>query len=295
MMFVWIFFFFAEWLPCLLHAQVEFVIVTPSYNNELYCINQLESITSQSYPSWSMIYINDCSTDRTGLIVEDFVFKRRLSDKIKVIHNRSRRGAMANIYHAVHMVEPEKVIICVDGDDKLSDPSVLEKIAKVYQDPNVWITYGNYRSEPAYFPTVCQPFPLDVITRKAFRTYQWVASHPKTFYAGLFHKVRKQDMQIGGKFVKVASDVAFMIPMLEMAVKGHFRFIPEILYIYNYQNPINDNRIKYEKVMKTEKKLRKKSAIIQSNRSKRLRSIKKTAAIQAVQQKRSSSGFKNIV
>lgn len=254
MIFLWLFLFVTSTL-C---ASVEFVIVTASYNNERYCIKHLESIANQSYPHWSMIYINDCSQDKTGLLVEQFVFQKNLAKKIHVIHNSKRKGAMANIYTAAHMAESKKVIVCVDGDDRLSDSQALEKLARVYDDPSVWMTYGNYRSEPGSIPSVCAPFPQDVLEKGLFRAHHWISSHPKTFYAELFHKIKKEDLQLNGKFVSVASDVAFMIPILEMSAKGHIRFIQEILYIYNYENPINDQRIKFDELMATEKKLRSK-------------------------------------
>ena len=254
MILLWVFVFFTGALS----ASVEFVIVTASYNNERYCIRQLESVANQRYPHWSMIYINDCSQDKTGLMVEDFVYRNGLSKKIQVIHNTKRKGAMANIFTAVHMTDAKKVIVCVDGDDRLSDPGALEKLAKVYEDPEVWVTYGNYKTEPGSIPSVCKPFPQDILKQGLFRSYEWVSSHPKTFYAGLFHKIKKQDLQLSNKFVSVASDVAFMIPILEMAANSHIRFIEDILYIYNYENPINDQKIKFDELMATEKKLREK-------------------------------------
>ena len=37
--------------------------------------------------------------------------------------------------------------------------------------------------------------------------------------------------------------MAFMFPMAEMASQNHLRFVPDILYIYNVANPINDHRV----------------------------------------------------
>lgn len=242
-----------------LHASIEFTIIACSYNNERYCQKHLESIACQTYQHWSMIYINDCSLDRTGLIVEDFVHKKGLSQKVEIIHNCKRKGAMANMYAAIHSIDREKVVVCVDGDDYLSACNVLEKLAKVYEDKSVWVTYGNYRAEPVSVPSICKPFPEHILQNNLFRSHSWISSHPKTFYAGLFQKIKKKDLQISGKFPMVASDVAFMLPILEMASKGHIRFIDEVLYIYNHANPINDQRLKYAETMATEKKIRDKT------------------------------------
>jgi hypothetical protein len=39
-----------------------------------------------------------------------------------------------------------------------------------------------------------------------------------------------------------------MWPMIEMAGLDHFKFIPDILYVYNESNPINDHKVDLSKV-----------------------------------------------
>jgi hypothetical protein len=46
-----------------------------------------------------------------------------------------------------------------------------------------------------------------------------------------------------GKYWEVAGDLAFMYPMIEMAGKENYRFMPEINYVYNEENPINDHKV----------------------------------------------------
>src|ERR1700730_12157659 len=52
---------------------IEFVIVIPSYNNEKWCIGNLESVMTQTYPHFTVCYINDCSSDKTGELVDQYV------------------------------------------------------------------------------------------------------------------------------------------------------------------------------------------------------------------------------
>ena len=44
----------------------------------------------------------------------------------------------------------------------------------------------------------------------------------------------------------MAGDLAIMYPMVEMAGKK-FKFINDILYVYNMENPINDNKVSMHK------------------------------------------------
>ena len=62
-------------------------------------------------------------------------------DKIILINNDERQGAMANIHKAVHMCDDGDIIVNYDGDDWFSGPHVLELLNQVYADENVWMTW----------------------------------------------------------------------------------------------------------------------------------------------------------
>jgi len=228
----------------LVPERIEFVIVIPSYNNEKWCIENIVSCLNQTYPHFTIYYIDDCSNDRTGELVERFVLSRGLTNKCTIMHNTERRGALSNLYTIISKINPKKVIVTVDGDDTLEDSHVLEKLAAIYADRSVWITYGNFRRNvPPIYASCCEAFPEEVIKNRSFRSYKWVASHLRTFYAGLFHHVKKEDLLWNGKFLPMAWDVAFMMPMLEMASQNHFRFVQDVLYVYRVTNPLSDFRM----------------------------------------------------
>ena len=42
-----------------------------------------------------------------------------------------------------------------------------------------------------------------------------------------------------------------MFPMFEMSGEEHYRFLPNINYIYNESNPINDHKVDINKVRYT--------------------------------------------
>jgi glycosyltransferase involved in cell wall biosynthesis len=235
-------FYFPGSLFSEVEREVEFFLVVPSFNNEKWCLQNLQSIFSQDWPHWTLCYIDDCSTDKTAVLVEEYVESCGMQSKCRIIHNSSRKGAMANFYTAIHSASSHKVIVQIDGDDWLSHPGVLRKLAEVYRDKNVWMTYGNYEPQPLKKRgSLCHPLPVEVMENNRFRKSAFVTSHLKTFYAALFQKIRKKDFMYNGRFVDAASDFAVMFPMLEMASKGHIRFIDEILYIYNTGNPISDS------------------------------------------------------
>lgn len=220
----------------------EFFVVIPSYNNSKWCEKNLESVFCQTYQNWVIYYVDDCSTDGTGELVDRYIQARGMENKCSVIHNKERRGALANLYNAIHTAAPHTIIVTLDGDDWLSDDGALQALADVYKDKEVWLTYGSFQYEPGGTRGVCEPLPEKVLQNVSIRRYgKWVTSQLRTFYAELFHKIKKEDLMVNEKFFEIAYDVAIMLPMIEMASPNHTRYIDRIMYIYNYTNPLSDS------------------------------------------------------
>ncbi len=234
----------------LLAHKIEFVVVIPSYNNEHYVRRNLESVITQNTDvPFSIIYVNDCSPDNTGNLVDALKKEHNLSDSfLKVIHNPIRIGALANIYNTVHdHVQDHQIVVHLDGDDQLAHTKVLTRLAKEYKDPNTWMTYGQFVFVPEgpggrIWGTTYE-IPQEVLLNKEIRELTYVAQHLRTYKAGLFKKIKKEHLMLNGEFYEMNADMATMIPMLEMAAHNHSKFIPDIMCMYTYDNPINDHTV----------------------------------------------------
>jgi glycosyltransferase involved in cell wall biosynthesis len=232
------------------------VVIIPSYNNQQWADKNVRSVLNQKYTNFRVIYIDDCSTDGTANVVRMVKRKLDVHNRLVLISNEKRCGALANIYKAVHAYCADGDIVCtVDGDDWLENDHVLATINEAYANPNVWMTYGQFRGEPGKLHGFCRDFPPFIIEHNAFRDYDWVASHMRTFYAGLFKKIRLQDLVDSGDFFDVTWDLGFMYPMLEMARERH-KCIQKIVYVYNVDNPNSDFRIKLLRQWRIERLIR---------------------------------------
>ena len=60
------------------------VVVTPAYNCEKTIERTLFSIAGQTYKNWKMIIIDDMSTDKTRNVIQDFVDRNKLNDKLSL-------------------------------------------------------------------------------------------------------------------------------------------------------------------------------------------------------------------
>jgi hypothetical protein len=92
------------------------------------------------------------------------------------------------------------------------------------------------------------------------RKQTFTLSHMRTWKSWLWKKIEDSDLKDeDGNFWSVAGDLAFMFPMFEMSGEEHYRFLTDILYIYNESNPINDHKVNMANVMKTTNKIRNKT------------------------------------
>lgn len=224
-----------------IQQELPMVIVVPSYNNALWCENNLISILKQDYENFRVIYINDNSSDETDKHVSKILNQYDTKNRVQYIRNYTRKGSLSNYYHAIMSCHDDEIIVAVDGDDWLSSTQVLKKLNVIYLKYNVWLTHGTLIEYPQGNATWSEPIPKRIINRNKFRTYK-CPSHLRTFYAWLFKKIKKSDLLYEGEFWKMTGDMAMMYPMIEMAGPRHF-FIKDILYVYNMKNNINDNKV----------------------------------------------------
>ena len=227
----------------------EFAIVIPSYNNEKYYKENLDSACWQkSTHPYHIYYVNDASTDATGKCVEEYVKQNHLEDKVTIIHNDINLGPGANTYNTIHNhIADHKIVVVLDGDDLFPHNDVLLTLEKHYSDPDTWMTYGVLETLQDKI-LMGEKIPDGIFTSNSIRSQAWMCAL-RTFKAGLFKKILKDDFMYEGTFMKVTADLAFMLAMLEMSApkngvgKNHCKFIDEILYLYRDNTPINDFRI----------------------------------------------------
>jgi len=226
--------------------EKHIVVVTTSYNNKKWYKKNLDSFINQKYNNCNMIYIDDCSEDCTGDLVEKYIKEKDTQNKILLIKNKVRRGVLENQYSAIHSCNKKSIIVILDGDDWLADNCVLQYINNIYANPDIWITYGQFRGYPdGKIHNYSQKVSADVVEKNSFRDIKFSPSHLRTFYAGLFQKIKIEDLMYKEAFFKMSCDLAAMLPMIEMAKNGHFKRIEKVLLIYNRANPINHHKISW--------------------------------------------------
>jgi len=222
--------------------EKKIVIVIPSYNNKDWYERNLDSVLGQDYMNYRIIYTDDVSTDGTGELVAAYKQKYDVQNKITLVRNKKRQGALYNLYRMIHTCDGDAIIVTLDGDDWFPDDQVLKRLNTIYSADEVWLTYGQFQMYPHGTMGWATAMPEEIVKNNAFRDFVHLPSHLRTFYAWLFKKIKLEDFLYNGRFFMMAWDMTMMFPMIEMAGERH-RFIPEVMYIYNDANNISDHRI----------------------------------------------------
>jgi glycosyltransferase involved in cell wall biosynthesis len=222
---------------------LHFKIIVPVYNSEKWVGKCIDSIKAQSYRNFQCIIIDDNSKDKTNQQAKLAIGQ---DERFVLIRNKVQKFAMENRVNGIKISQPsdEDIIVDVDGDDWLYNEQVLDKVSKVYEDTKCLVTYGNFVYHPHGQLGHCTKCPKKIIDNNAFREDTWRYSHLRTYKFGLFKKIQDKEFKNSkGKYYKAACDLAIMFPLLEMAAHRQ-HFISDTLYVYNRENPINDDKVK---------------------------------------------------
>ena len=145
------------------------------------------------------------------------------------------KSAAQNLYETAMAQIPSEILVLLDGDDTLAGNSVLAHIRSIYEDPNVWLTYGSFAYQDGR-PGFAAPYREG----ENVRTAPFRATHLKTFRAALFHHLDIDDFTTVAtddkRWVEHARDHWTMFPLIELAGLDRCRFVPEVLYLYNLRS-----------------------------------------------------------
>lgn len=103
-------------------------IIVPNYNKSNFISEMIESVLSQSFHNWELLFIDDNSTDKSIAIVEEFV---QNDQRIKLLNNNSGiKGASACRNIGIIKAKGE-FIIFLDSDDLLLKSCLENRVREI--------------------------------------------------------------------------------------------------------------------------------------------------------------------
>lgn len=131
-------------------------VITPVYNGARDLAECIESILGQTYSNWHYVIVNNCSTDESLAIAQEYAAK---DPRIHVVNNDRFLPIIENHNHAIRQISPEsKYCKFVFADDWLY-PTCIEEMVRVAEgNPTVGLV-GAYVMDGQKVIWAGPPFP----------------------------------------------------------------------------------------------------------------------------------------
>lgn len=109
-------------------------VIMAVYNCGELVRTSIESILAQTYTNWKMIICNDCSTDNTVGIINEYAEK--YPDKFLIIHNNKNLRLAASLNHCLEYSDGE---FCarMDGDDYVAPDRFEKQVNYLRKHPEI--------------------------------------------------------------------------------------------------------------------------------------------------------------
>ena len=162
--------------------RVSVCVIT--YNHELYIGDCILSVLNQAVNfKFEIIVGDDCSTDSTSLIIEDYRF--RFPSIIKYISQPVRSYGPLN-YEAVHAAATAEYVAHVDGDDLLLPNKLQKQVDFLDDNPNISLLWHRVRLFNGVIAETHPPLSAKYLDKKISQSdlvlYGPFGAHSSTMY-----------------------------------------------------------------------------------------------------------------
>lgn len=114
-------------------------IITPSYNCSQFIGETIESIQAQTYQNWELLITDDCSSDNSREVINDYVSR---DSRIKLLKLDKNSGAGVARNNSIKEAKGRFIAFC-DSDDRWY-PEKLEKQLAFMEANDCVLSYSSY-------------------------------------------------------------------------------------------------------------------------------------------------------
>lgn len=126
--------------------MAEVSIIIPVYNVAPYIKRCLDSVVAQTFQDIECILVDDCATDNSMIIVEDFIKNYQGRIKFKTIHHAQNSGLSAARNTGIKE-STSKYLYFLDSDDSIT-PDCIETLFNLFlKYPGISFGQGNILQE----------------------------------------------------------------------------------------------------------------------------------------------------
>lgn len=229
---------------------MRFSIVVPVYNSQKYLKKCLDSVVSQSFRDYEILLVDDGSTDKSGIICDDYVAKYQ---NIRKITHKVNQGQVASRTDGIKAAVGEYIVFA-DSDDtlELNALEVLNKKIEQYHPDGIMYEITRMTAHGIIKIHSGKSFDDYILCDKA-SLYRVILSNPsyysmckKAFKRNLFSTTgldKLYKMRIGEDFFQTMDIIANSSSVL---------FISDDLYNYRNNSSSTIHRERAAKNYKTD-------------------------------------------
>lgn len=194
-------------------------VLMTAYNRQSFIAEAIESVLASTYTNFELIIVDDCSTDNTVNIANEYAIK---DSRVKVYVNEKNVGQFNNRNRAATLAKG-KYIKYLDSDDTILEFGVAYCVENMEKFPEAGM--GLY-AEPTYTNEEAYCMPSEKIIREHFFTKQKLSVGPTGTIINrkMFEKFGFFDGQYG-----VPSDMFFNI---KFAASSPIVLLPKMFVFY---------------------------------------------------------------
>ncbi|NRA89728.1 MAG: glycosyltransferase [Simkaniaceae bacterium] len=238
--------------PLLEDQMIAAVILAENHSADIE--RCLDSIFSQSYEYAQVILIDNGSTDGTKEKAKAFAKQR--DKKLEVITYDETRPNLEVLFDVIGMLDPHFIVCLIEGKDWLSHENVFDHLNCAFANEEVWVSTTRAISHPDYQTISGKMFSDKNFMEKEFRENVREKISPLlSFYAGLFQKIKLEDLLYKGEFIHEYYDLAISFSLFEMSPQ-HVLFMDEVCYVINEKDKAATHKMQLQKNAEVDAHLR---------------------------------------
>lgn len=191
-------------------------VIIPVYNTAFYIEKCIYSVLSQDYPNIEIILVNDCSTDNSAAICDQFAIKYT---NISCIHHEKNLGLSATRNSGLTAVKGDYVLF-LDSDDTLL-PNTISILASYLETTKSELAICNYQYNVS---GVVSPnknqfnngmYPIQYFLSQIYELYManWLSCVGTKLYR--YSIIKKHSLRFDDALYKYNEDIAFICNYLE--------------------------------------------------------------------------------
>ena len=235
-------------------SKPKISFIASVYNKEKYLVPFILSIQNQDLKEYELIFVDDCSNDKSISIINKFKYKDK---RIKLIKNKKNRGSLYARYSGA-MHSKGEYIIFVDSDDIILKKGILKSYNHLKKN----------NLEMVQFHSIFDDINKTFINRRSYK-YSNIIYQPILSYIFYFRKKEGNELNtalwdklikreaviksinyIGLKYINekiiIENDVILLFSLFRNC--NSFQYIDEIGYYYFIKNNDSITNTRYEPI-----------------------------------------------